>query len=174
MSHNTPGLDDPRVLRYVEVDSGLVDVPPYRILMWDTYETYPGEAWRTKVACAFYRSPEPDLTKPFMVSYCGPGMGQCVDSDAMVQCALGCFTMSEDSGVGEEWFADYTDEQIAWRDSYACEALSFLQDEFTSGDEDQTEHDGRAVWHTDDEGNERLCERNGDTYAPVFKDLIDW
>lgn len=162
-----PALDSDKVLRYVEIDSMLRGVAPYRLLLWDTYTEYsPG---RPKLGCAFYRSPD---TEPFMVSYCGPGMGASVDDDEMVQCALGCFTMRPED-TDTDWFAEYTPEQMEWAESYECETLAFLHVE-AGLSEIGALPEGDGIQWLESDGVRRLVYRECSTYTPAFRDLLDW
>ena len=165
----TPTLDDPRVLRYVEIEAQVRDVAPYRLLMWEDGH-YAGETWRTRIACAFYRSPG---TEPFMVSYFSPGMGTAIDSDEAVACALGCFTMRP-GDTDSDWFADYTPEQLEWAGSYECESLAFVQVEAGLSEIGALPEGNGIQWLTDEHGCSRLVVKEGSSYTPVFRDLLDW
>lgn len=119
-----PACDSADVLRYVEIDSQIRDVKPYRLLVWNTGTSYPGEPRRTRIGVAFYRDGD-SHAEPTVLSYYGLGQGGAIDSDKSLVEALACVSMKT-GDTDEEFFADYSAKGLAWAESYECEALQIV------------------------------------------------
>ena len=126
MSKNivVPELDDPRILRHVNVDG-------YRLLTWETRQRF--RTGQLIVGYAFY---EPGIEEPL---FCGEDYGcsplDCVDSDNCLRGIMGYLTLRE-GDTDREYFDNYTERQLKWSRNKA-EELTFWgmeESDFCDGD----------------------------------------
>jgi hypothetical protein len=173
-----PSLDSHSVLRYVEVDSQVVDVQPYRLLTWDTGTRYDNGC--TRIGVAFYLHTDA-INDPTLVTYVGLGVGRHADdSDKALVLALKAVCV-QPGDTDEEYFADYTPRALAWAESWHCEALGSIPSEAEmarSGCHPEYQWDMPLAWNTNAEtGVERLLytpRHCDEPSGPVFRDLLDW
>jgi hypothetical protein len=59
--------------------------------------------------------------------------------ELLMSCLSGA-TLTPDSGVGDDYFEDYSPEAIAWRDSFECEQLDGLPYDYET-DNDMPDYD---------------------------------
>lgn len=105
-----PDLDDDRVLRYVKADE-------HRLLTWDLNQR--DSLGKHAIGYAFY-APGDDAPLFFGRDYyCAPS--HAIDSDDCLRSLLGFLTLRP-GDTDCDYFADYTDRQLAWCDKHA-EAL---------------------------------------------------
>lgn len=134
MDIKIPDLDDPRMLRHVEIDGR------YVLRLWDTYRRTGNPAKDTLGYAFGPKDGEPIFVgEDFGASPC-----HAIDSDATLRSLLGFLTLRP-GDTDAEYFADYTEEQHAFARSEA-EYLSLWADE-----EDPPAFVNLDGWGDDDE-----------------------
>lgn len=103
MSITIPDLDDPRMLRHVEIDGR------YVLRLWDTYRRE-GNPAKDTLGYAF--GPK-DGDPIFIGEDFGASPCYAIDSDDTLRCLLGFLTLKP-GDTDAEYFAEYTEEQHAF------------------------------------------------------------
>lgn len=112
-----PHPTDHRVLRHVEFDG-------YRLMLWDTYNRDPGKFGRSRLGYVLWHR---DGSVLFAAKDYSPGCMSCIDSDDSVRGLIGFLTLKP-GDTDDDYFKDYTPEQLAWAKSEG-ECLSMWAEE---------------------------------------------
>jgi len=133
-----PAPDDDRTLRVVRIDNGLREphTRTYVLHTWDTYRI--GQYGRSILGYAFGREGEAPI---FVGDDFSPPAGVAIDSDDTLRSLLGFLTLRP-GDTDADYFAEYTDAQLAFADGEA-EALQLW------GHETQDFADGVALTFVD-------------------------
>jgi hypothetical protein len=146
------------VVRDVLIDSGLKGVPDHRLVVWDTHKVQRPYG-HTTLGYAFY--PAGSDEPLFSAEDYGCPAGRAIDSDATLADLLGFLTLKP-GDTDSEYFVAYTQSQLEWATSCACETLALIPydaESFGSGECEITyNEDDRFVWR--------------ELRKPVFKDQL--
>lgn len=115
-----PPIHDSRVLRHVEFESPLSNLPKMRLLVWDTDRT--DSYHKSILGYAFW--PAPTQLPLFSGEDFGCSPAHCVDSDDTLLTILSFLTLRP-GDTDREYFDSYTSVQLDWAKSHLCEALQF-------------------------------------------------
>jgi len=131
-----PATDDDRVLRNVRLgETG------YRLFTWDTYRT--DRLGKSILGYAFF---QPNQESPLFLGEdfaCSPC--HAIDSDTALRSLLGFLTLKP-GDTDSEYFADYTEEQLAFCDGDA-EELSQWSLEMSEDEESFAEWQAYCCFH---------------------------
>lgn len=111
-----PELDDDRILRHVKIGGAV-------LLTWDAYARC--NTGQHRIGYALWASAEDALDAPplFCGDDCGVSPMHAIDSDDALIGLLSFLTLKP-GDTDEEYFADYTAEQLAWCKDSQAEAIS--------------------------------------------------